>query len=503
MRFFDLMTLDNIRTVNSFETTNEYYKYLDTAFRSQELNDISNLVKKLNEYSQEVNTDGFCLGFKIPQISKEFDLLRFSKDLILNIELKSKNKPELEIKKQLVQNLYYLKGFNYEAKEIHLYTYMSENNCLYHLIKNSNNVNELTKNDWNSLIRDLSNNSEKVNLSNVCTANKFLVSPFNNTDKFLNSEYFLTDQQRDFKKTILDNYEKNYFIKGQAGTGKTLLAYDIAKTYLTKEKKRVLIIHCANLNTAQENKLNMSGFTIVPIKEINNYTQTDFSNYDVLIVDEFQRMHELTTVDKIFEFPGQIIISGDPKQWLNQKEDPDINPVDLDKLLKEHNISCLKLSEKIRNNEEIAFFIKHLYKLSKANQDIKKGITFNHIHVEFFQDKNKAKQFASQLIEKNWTVINLTPGYNQEEYYKDFEEISEYSSHDVIGQEFDKVATFIGSNFKYNQQTGDLTSANTYYPSVKTLFENLTRTKEELYLIIIDNIEVFRQCIKIINSPEK
>ncbi|MEB3363961.1 hypothetical protein SDC49_10220 [Lactobacillus sp. R2/2] len=97
----------------------------------------------------------------------------------------------------------------------------------------------------------------------------------------------------------------------------------------------------------------------------------------------------------------------------------------------------------------------------------------------------------------------MTPGYNQEEYYKDFEEISEYSSHDVIGQEFDKVATFIGSNFKYNQQTGDLTSANTYYPSVKTLFENLTRTKEELYLIIIDNIEVFRQCIKIINSPEK
>ena len=59
MRFFDLMTLDNIRTVNSFETTNEYYKYLDTAFRSQELNDISNLVKQLNEHSQEVNTDGF------------------------------------------------------------------------------------------------------------------------------------------------------------------------------------------------------------------------------------------------------------------------------------------------------------------------------------------------------------------------------------------------------------------------------------------------------------
>lgn len=236
MRFFDLMTLDNIRTVNSFETTNEYYKYLDTAFRSQELNDISNLVKQLNEHSQEVNTDGFCLGFKIPQISKEFDLLRFSKDLILNIELKSKNKTELEIEKQLVQNLYYLKGFNYEAKEIHLYTYMSENNCLYHLIKNSKNVYVLTKNDWNSLIRDLSNNSEKVNLSNICTANKFLVSPFNNTDKFLNSEYFLTNQQRDFKKTILDNYEKNYFIKGQAGTGKTLLAYDIAKTYLTKEK---------------------------------------------------------------------------------------------------------------------------------------------------------------------------------------------------------------------------------------------------------------------------
>lgn len=72
-----------------------------------------------------------------------------------------------------------------------------------------------------------------------------------------------------------------------------------------------------------------------------------------------------------------------------------------------------------------------------------------------------------------------------------------------MGQEFDKVATFIGPNFCYNEQTGKLISSKKiYYPAVQTLLENVTRAKNKLCLIIFDNVEVFERCLKIINKPK-
>lgn len=55
--------------------------------------------------------DGFYVSYSIAQIGKEFDLLRFGKDYILNIELKSELKiaqKEKKILKQMHENNYYL-----------------------------------------------------------------------------------------------------------------------------------------------------------------------------------------------------------------------------------------------------------------------------------------------------------------------------------------------------------------------------------------------------------
>ena len=64
--------------------------------------------------------DGFYLGYSIPQIGKEFDLIQLgeidSNKYILNIELKSESSPE-EIQKQLQRNRYYL---NFTQRELQL-----------------------------------------------------------------------------------------------------------------------------------------------------------------------------------------------------------------------------------------------------------------------------------------------------------------------------------------------------------------------------------------------
>ena len=63
--------------------------------------------------------EGWFYSFTIPQIGKEFDLLRISEDAIINIELKSQPVELRRVEKQLYQNRYYLGHLN---KKIYSFT---------------------------------------------------------------------------------------------------------------------------------------------------------------------------------------------------------------------------------------------------------------------------------------------------------------------------------------------------------------------------------------------
>jgi Cdc6-like AAA superfamily ATPase len=81
--------------------------------------------------------------------------------------------------------------------------------------------------------------------------------------------YFLTDLQETFKNQIkLHKPTPNTFVSivGSAGTGKTLLTYDLVKEYI-KAKKKVLIFHCGNLNSGHSILINSYNWTIAPIKK--------------------------------------------------------------------------------------------------------------------------------------------------------------------------------------------------------------------------------------------
>ncbi len=74
-----------------------------------------------------------------------------------------------------------------------------------------------------------------------------MISPFNTTNKFIEGKYFLTKHQEIIKNEIIkaietNNQKKIFSISGTAGTGKTLLTYDIAKE-LHNIGKDVTIIH--------------------------------------------------------------------------------------------------------------------------------------------------------------------------------------------------------------------------------------------------------------------
>lgn len=84
------------------------------------------------------------------QIGKEFDLLRFGDNYIINIEIKTESSID-KIFKQQQKNKYYLEFLD---KEIYIYTYILNENKLYKLIRKDSN-NEIKEATFNELCNKL------------------------------------------------------------------------------------------------------------------------------------------------------------------------------------------------------------------------------------------------------------------------------------------------------------------------------------------------------------
>lgn len=236
MRPINLISFVDSMNQLSKDVFKEYLNTFRIYPKESELLDIKQLVNEFNENKATLKElDQYYIGYRINQISKEFDLLRFGNDYIVNIELKSKKSKE-DIRTQLIENQYYLSSVN---ENIYSFTYVSRDNILYKLDENK----QLVECDFESLISVLRDQEllHIDNLDNIFNPSNYLISPFNTTEKFISGNYFLTDHQRQIKKEMMDNNGLIKFkfisIEGAAGTGKTLFAYDISKQYINAGKK--------------------------------------------------------------------------------------------------------------------------------------------------------------------------------------------------------------------------------------------------------------------------
>lgn len=483
-----IQAFDNLET----EEYENFLVYHDIKIKDEEVNDLESLILVLNDregiksiFSQ------FYVGFNIPQIAKEFDLLRFGEKSIINIELKSSS-TEDKILKQLKQNRYYLKFIN---KKVYNFTFVSDKNKLYHL----NDDATLDEMYFKDLVELLYNQEVKSieNIDKLFNPSDYLVSPFNSTKKFIKNKYFLTQQQESIKSKIIYalkyNSKANFFaVTGSAGTGKTLLTYDTAKEIIN-DKKRVLIIHCGYLNAGQRILNTTYNWKIIEIKNYNSY---EISDYDLIVVDEAQRIYTKQLddiVEKIQNSNGNCIFSYDKVQTLSSWEERcDID----DKINKITSIIAYKLSEKIRTNKEIASFIKMLFNKKRNIQLLNK----NNIEVSYFDNDDDAKEFLDTLGEQNWEVIRFTPSQYHNEQHEKCSILTTETSHKVIGQEFDNVAVVLDKYFSYNDESGKLMyGSRSYYHPVKMLFQNVTRTRKKLHMVIVNNSEMLNRCLSILS----
>lgn len=442
--------------------------------------------------------DGYHVGYTIKQIGKEFDLLRLGKDYILNIELKQEQTEE-KILAQMQKNYYYLKIL---GKPINIFTYVKEGKA-YKYKEQEDAIQEVEIGELAQCIKGQLLDQE-IDPDMIFLPSQYLISPFNSTEKFLNNEYFLTDAQQKIEIRLeeMRNKEKGgiFCLSANAGTGKTLLIYDYAKK-CNLQGKRVTIIHCGKLNAGHEKLIRCSNLNILPIKKIGYFTTKDIvEGADVLIVDEAQRIHKYQLdliLDEIMDKNIISIFSYDIKQFLHATERKDIYEIALDKY-PDATIERGVLKNKIRTNKELASFVKNLFDIGSSNG----YMNYGQVSVDYIDDLDELTQYLEYLEEKDWTAITYTVSQYQKDTNDEIFKIVNKTAHDVIGQEFTKVAVVMNQSFGYNEQNKLVTKRN-YYSSYGMLYQIVTRVVDELKIIVYKNPRLYLKLLEIKEMGKK
>ncbi|MDO4543238.1 MAG: DUF2075 domain-containing protein [Clostridia bacterium] len=434
--------------------------------------------------------DGFFLGYNIPQIGKEFDLLKFNERKCLNIEYKSQAVPMEQVRRQLLKNRHYLAHL---GKQTAHYTVITSDFTCYHLDGSGEPV-EVPFFEIAGAIRDMSGDYLS-NIDSMFRISNFLVSPLNTPDKFIRGEYFLTQAQDTVKATVIkkisEGETKFYAITGKPGTGKTLLLYDIAKNLALHSP--VLIIHCGRLLEGQR-RLNASieNLTIAEVRSVECGEALDDFRY--ILIDEAQRIHkeQLDCICKHIENGKQTgIFSFDPDQVLSKAEE---SGNIADRIFSLEGISEHRLSEKVRTNKELSSFIDYVLNLNKKPTE---KMDYPNVSLSYANTVEEAKNILEYMRKKGYVFINFSKGNTDLCPYFGYGE--DFDAHHVIGQEYDKIMLLLDGSFYYDEE-GKLrgkTQPNTDYLYEKLLYQGITRVREKLSLVIVENESLFVDISKI------
>ncbi|MBF0753455.1 ATP-binding protein [Jeotgalicoccus nanhaiensis] len=478
--YSSIYELNDDYVLQSFIKLNDH-KYLRDQDDSidHEYRDLYLLVKSLKSKSSIEQRNGYFLGYKLEsKIDEEFDLLRFSEDSILNIELKLEvpKRGMEQIEDQLRRHKFILSALN---KTIYSYVYITSENMIYKLNEN----NSLVKSSFKELIHSISDDYLYNNELEKIDVNKFIVSPYSHPQAFINHSYYLSQDQRDKKLEIMSSTRQRICIEGEAGTGKTLLLYDIAKE-LTDEGYKVLMLFCGNLENHHQLAETFE-FQVKPIKLYENYIE----EYDLIMVDEAQRIYP-SQLEKILEYQNKkIYFAFDYRQVLSTGEK---QRKVFEDYRKNTEFKFIKLRNKIRTNHETIAFIE---KLLKTNVRHHHDYDYKDINVAYFDSKETSNDFIKELYENEYLSIELTEYITRTSGKTKRSNIHRESLqvHNVIGREYDDIIIILDNHYYYDDEGYLCSSYSEYYPylEVEGIYQALTRAKGKIFLIIIDNPDVY------------
>ncbi len=420
--------------------------------RAWEINSMRALVDQLEKYMPEVYRLRLFYSFQILRLGKEFDLLQVKENQIVNIELKSGAVSEDAIRRQLIQNRYYLSIL---GRPVRSYTYISSQNRLVRLT----NHDHIVEAEWEQLCAELQEKSADFSgdLEDLFQAEWYLISPLTQPERFLKKEYFLTAQQKDIERQILKSIRIKrggyYHFSGLPGTGKTLLLYDIAMKL--SGRQMVCIIHCGA--SGQEwKRLHERLRRIVWVSDSQITAEMRLDEYETVLVDEAHLLDK-ETLENIVEAAGKrpVIFTSDCEDQLSPEEVDQSVKLGIAKL---PEIQTFRLTNRIRTNEEISSFVQNMMHIP----DYKSGRRFPHVTVFYANDDQEA--------------ANLIQDAKKQGYQHLLES-------EVAEKAYDSVAIILDGNYFYDSKKYLRSKKRT----VRNLFHQLNSAKEKLMLIVKDN----------------
>ncbi len=429
--------------------------------------------------------DGFYFSYTIAHISKEFDLLKISSDgeYVLNIELKSEVIEESRISRQLAQNRYYL---SHISGTIFSFTYVMETDTLYQM-NDKGYLRICQPGDLAEVLcRPVFEDYVGEDLDRYFRAADYLISPAAVPEKFLQGNYFLTNQQSEFKKRILDLIAERapeekapvITVKGSAGTGKTLLIYDLAMAL--SKKKRVLIVQSVRLQSGH--RMINERLLRVTICTAENFPADE--EWDYLMIDEAVRIRG-PVMDLIIKYAERknipCVMTYDPHF-----------PVDSDEAMSEakdriDEISGLTLefTGNIRINRPVYSFLRNLMNLKERAP----GADYNCIDVLYADSRESAASILLYYRNKGYKKITIPGGGPV---------IGEgLGEEDLIGLEFERVAVILDSRFYYDEDQKLRARGEKAEEAIRLLYEGASHTRERLCILVMGEEELFGRILSI------
>ena len=429
--------------------------------------------------------DGFYFSYTIAHISKEFDLLKISSDgeYVLNIELKSEAIEESRISRQLSQNRYYL---SHMSGTIFSFTYVMETDTLYQMNEKGYlricQAGDLA----DVLCRPVFSDYVKENLDRYFRAADYLISPAAVPEKFLQGNYFLTNQQSEFKKRILDLIAERsaeekvpvITVRGSAGTGKTLLIYDLAMAL--SKKKRVLIVQSGRL---QSGHLTINERLLrVLICTADNFR--DDEDWDYLMIDEALRIRG-SVMDRLIRYAKEknipCVMTYDPHFPVDSNEEMSVTKERIDGI----SGLILEFTGNIRINRPVYSFLRNLMNRKEKAP----GADYSCIDVVYAESRDSAASILLYYRDKGYQKITLPGGGPV---------VGEgLGEEELIGLEFDRVAMILDSRFYYDEDQKLRAKGEKAEEAIRLLYEGASHTRERLCILVMGEEELFSLILSI------
>ena len=434
--------------------------------RAWEINSMRALVDQLEKYMPEVYRLRLFYSFQILRLGKEFDLLQVKENQIVNIELKSGAVSEDAIRRQLIQNRYYLSVF---GKSILSYTYISSEDRLVRLT----NHDHIVEGDWKQLCIALGKESPDYegDIEDLFQAELYLISPLTEPERFLKKEYFLTSQQRDIERQILKRIRGErggyFWFSGLPGTGKTLLLYDIAMKLSVRQ--RVCIIHCGEAGKEWKilhERLRRIDF----LADTQLDGTTDLGCYSSILVDEAHLLSlEKLSVLLTWSEHRPVIFSSDSEDV--------ISPEEMDRSIVESlgnlpEIQKFHLTNRIRTNAELSSFIQNMIHLT----DRKTSKPYPHVSVVYANNEEETAALLEDYIHQGYEY-EITAVRDIKRFVIILDERYYYDQN-----------RYLRSKYLNKEGSSD----------VRNLFHQLNQAKEELSIIVRENTYVYETLLTLL-----